>query len=229
MAKSMRATTAARGRPAPAWKWPADCGWRCGTIATPTASAKHIFRALARRWFARSVEIVDHDRHLSRLTTQTSPTLREGFGIGADTAAERLIIFGDTPDRMHAEAAFAKRCGACPIPASTAACSPRRDAASHSRAGASRSSTGSDSAAVAPQSPRPRAGAGPGRRRASTGGPIAVRRPWGHLGRICGDKGPEHQRNLAQCPRCGCGASTRSRSSAWPCSSSSGRTTSSGC
>ena len=46
------------------------------------------------------VEIVDHDRHLSRLTTQTSPTLREGFGIGADTAAERLIIFGDTPDRI---------------------------------------------------------------------------------------------------------------------------------
>ena len=44
-------------------------GWRCGTIDTPTASAKHTLRALARRWFARSVEIVDHDRHLSRLTT----------------------------------------------------------------------------------------------------------------------------------------------------------------
>ena len=28
---------------------------------------------------------------------------------------------------------------------------------------------------------------------------------------------------------CGCGASTRSRSSAWPCSSSSGRTTNTGC
>ena len=94
-------------------------GWRCGTIDTPTASAKHTLRALARRWFALSVEIVDHDRHLSRLTTQTSPTLREGFGIGADTAAELLIIFGDTPDRIHAEAAFAKLCGACPIPASS--------------------------------------------------------------------------------------------------------------
>ena len=94
-------------------------GWRCGTIDTPTASAKHTLRALARRWFALSVEIVDHDRHLSRLTTQTSPTLREGFGIGADTAADLLIIFGDTPDRIHAEAAFAKLCGACPIPASS--------------------------------------------------------------------------------------------------------------
>ena len=37
-------------------------GWRCGTIDTPTASAKHTLRALARRWFALSVEIVDHDR-----------------------------------------------------------------------------------------------------------------------------------------------------------------------
>ena len=73
-------------------------GWRCGTIDTPTASAKHTLRALARRWCALSVEIVDHDRHLGRLTTQTSPTLREGFGIGADTAAEMLIIFGDNPD-----------------------------------------------------------------------------------------------------------------------------------
>ena len=71
------------------------------------------------RWFALSVEIVDHDRHLGRLTTQTSPTLREGFGIGADTAAEMLIIFGDNPDRIHSEAAFAKLCGACPIPASS--------------------------------------------------------------------------------------------------------------
>ena len=60
-----------------------------------------------------------HDRHLGRLTTQTSPTLREGFGIGADTAAEMLIIFGDNPDRIHSEAAFAKLCGACPIPASS--------------------------------------------------------------------------------------------------------------
>ena len=101
-------------------------GWRCGTIDTPTASAKHTLRALARRWFALSVEIVDHDRHLGRLTTQTSPTLREGFGIGADTAAEMLIIFGDNPDRIHSEAAFAKLCGACSIPASSAKRFPRK-------------------------------------------------------------------------------------------------------
>ena len=56
---------------------------------------------------------------LARLTTATSPTLCEGFGVGAHTAAELLIIFGDNPDRIRSEAAFAKLCGACPIPASS--------------------------------------------------------------------------------------------------------------
>ena len=65
------------------------------------------------------MEIDDHDRHLDRLTTETAPTLRDGLGIGTDTAAEVLIIFGDNPDRIRSEAAFAKLCGACPIPASS--------------------------------------------------------------------------------------------------------------
>ena len=42
-----------------------------------------------------------------------------GFGVGAHSAAELLIIFGDNPDRIRSEAAFAKICGACPIPASS--------------------------------------------------------------------------------------------------------------
>ena len=94
-------------------------GLRPGPIDTPTASAKHTLRALARRWIALSEEIAIHDQHLARLTTETAPTLREGFGVGAHTAAELLIIFGDNPDRIRSEAAFAKLCGACPIPASS--------------------------------------------------------------------------------------------------------------
>ena len=92
---------------------------RPGPIDAPTASAKHTLRALARRWIALTDEIATHDRHLARLTTETSPTLREGFGVGAHTAAELLIIFGDNPDRIRSDAAFAKLCGACPIPASS--------------------------------------------------------------------------------------------------------------
>ena len=37
----------------------------------------------------------------------------------AHTAAELLIVFGDNPDWIRSEAAFAKLCGACPIPASS--------------------------------------------------------------------------------------------------------------
>ena len=36
-----------------------------------------------------------------------------------NTAAAMLILFGDNPDRIRSEAAFAKLCGACPIPASS--------------------------------------------------------------------------------------------------------------
>ena len=94
-------------------------GLRPGPIDTPVASAKHTLRSLARRWMALAEEIALHDQHLARLTTATSPTLCEGFGVGAHTAAELLIIFGDNPDRIRSEAAFAKLCGACPIPASS--------------------------------------------------------------------------------------------------------------
>ena len=94
-------------------------GLRPGPIDTPTASATHTLRALARRWMALTEEMAIHDQHLARLTTETSPTLREGFGVGAHTAAELLIVFGDNPDRIRSEAAFATLCGACPLPASS--------------------------------------------------------------------------------------------------------------
>ena len=74
-------------------------GLRPGPIDTPIASAKHTLRSRARRWMALAEEIALHDQHLARLTTATSPTLCEGFGVGAHTAAELLIIFGDNPPR----------------------------------------------------------------------------------------------------------------------------------
>ena len=93
---------------------------RPGPLDTPTAAATHTLRALARRWLALAEEIATHDQHLTRLTTEAAPTLLEGFGVGAHTAAQMLIIFGDTPDRIRSEAACATLGGACPIPASSA-------------------------------------------------------------------------------------------------------------
>jgi transposase len=92
---------------------------RPGPVTTPLASAKHAVRFLARRWLELAGEIARHDGILERLTRESAPTLREGFGIGADTAAEMLIVFGDNPERVRSEAAFARLCGASPIPASS--------------------------------------------------------------------------------------------------------------
>jgi transposase len=39
--------------------------------------------------------------------------------MAAGTAAEMLLLVGDNPERIRLEAAFAKLCGACPIPASS--------------------------------------------------------------------------------------------------------------
>jgi len=93
--------------------------YRPGDVDDTTASAKHALRALAKRWFDLDAEIAEHDRLLDRLTAEAAPTLRDGYGIGPDTAAEMLIVFGDNPQRIKSEAAFAKLCGTCPIPASS--------------------------------------------------------------------------------------------------------------
>lgn len=92
---------------------------RPGSVSSPSASAKHSLRSLAKRFQVLEAEIREHDTILDDLTRRHSPTMREAIGIGADTAAEMLIVFGDNPDRIHSEAAFSKLCGASPIPASS--------------------------------------------------------------------------------------------------------------
>jgi transposase len=94
-------------------------GLRPGPVTTPTAAAKHALRGLARRWLALAEEIKAHDELLQTLTTRHAPQLVAQFGIGADTAAELLVLAGDNPERIRSEAAFAKLCGACPVPASS--------------------------------------------------------------------------------------------------------------
>jgi len=90
-----------------------------GDVTAPEAAVKHALRALARRWRHLADEIAEHDALLDTLTAAAAPTLRAAFGIGPDAAAEMLIVAGDNPARIRSEAAFAKLCGACPIPASS--------------------------------------------------------------------------------------------------------------
>ena len=92
---------------------------RPGPLTSTTASAKTSLRAIARRWLVLDAEIKDHDAHLERLTRQLAPELLQAHGMGAGTAAEMLLLVGDNPERIRSEAALAKLCGACPIPASS--------------------------------------------------------------------------------------------------------------
>lgn len=86
-------------------------------LSDPAAAVRHVLRCLARRWIALDGEAKAHSFHLTALTRALAPALIETIGIGADTAAEMLITAGDNTDRVRSEAAFAKMCGACPIPA----------------------------------------------------------------------------------------------------------------
>jgi transposase len=80
---------------------------------------RHVLRALAERWLELHEEIKRHGALLKKLTKTAAPDLVAAFGIGPDIAAELLVTAGDNADRIRSEAALAKLCGACPIPASS--------------------------------------------------------------------------------------------------------------
>jgi transposase len=88
---------------------------RPGAVIDPTTAAKHTLRAIARRWLGLDAEIKTHEQVLATLTSELVPDLVAAFGIGADIAAEILIV---NPDRIRSEPAFARLCGVAPIPAS---------------------------------------------------------------------------------------------------------------
>jgi transposase len=83
------------------------------------ASLKSALRSLAQQ----ILELGEHEKTLRKqitvLVTATAPQLIEQFGIGFDSAAQLLITFGDNPERITSEGAFAALCGVSPIPASS--------------------------------------------------------------------------------------------------------------
>jgi transposase len=92
---------------------------RPGPITSVEAATKHSLRSIARRWQQPNDEITTHEKLLAELTTAAAPGLSAAFGVGADTAAEMLIVAGDNPERVRSEAAWARLCGVAPIPASS--------------------------------------------------------------------------------------------------------------
>jgi transposase len=94
-------------------------GLRPGPVTNVAAATKHTLRSIARRWQQLHEEIKTHEALLTELTGQLAPQLVAAFGIGADTAAELLIVAGDNIDRVRSEAAWARLCGVAPLPASS--------------------------------------------------------------------------------------------------------------
>ena len=94
-------------------------GLRYESMDNPVDAACYTLRALAERHHALDHEARRHDRVLATLTDRAAPALTSLFGVGDDCAAELLLVVGDNPERIHSEAALAKLCGACPIPASS--------------------------------------------------------------------------------------------------------------
>ena len=88
----------------------------CGEISSPSVAMRYALSHLANRWLTLHEEIKVHSAQLKALTQAVAPQMLERPGVGFDSAAEMLITAGDNAARIHSESAFAKLCGACPIP-----------------------------------------------------------------------------------------------------------------
>ena len=85
----------------------------------PLQAAKMALRSLARRIRELDEEVGALDQQLDRLVKIHAPTLRSKVGVGTHNAAQLLITAGQNIDRLTSDAAFARLCGAAPIPASS--------------------------------------------------------------------------------------------------------------
>lgn len=88
-----------------------------GDITNGTVAIRVSLASLARRYLDLHEEIRIHSKALKQLVSTAAPQMLERFGVGFDTAAEMLMVAGDNAERVKSEAAFAKLCGVCPIPA----------------------------------------------------------------------------------------------------------------
>lgn len=81
--------------------------------------ARWALKELARRIGFLDEQTARLDVRIAELAGRASPALIGLNGVGPHVAAKLLASVGDNPGRLRSEAAFAKLCGACPVPASS--------------------------------------------------------------------------------------------------------------
>ena len=80
---------------------------------------RYALRELARRIGFLNDQTERIESRMADLVAVHAPALLGLFGVGPHAAAQLLIAAGDNPQRLRSEAAFAKLCGVCPLPASS--------------------------------------------------------------------------------------------------------------
>jgi transposase len=88
-------------------------------LADPEQATKLALKRLGDRVSDLTEEITHADRELAALVKATAPTLLSRPNIGVHTAARFLITAATNIDRFTSEAAFARLCGAAPVPVSS--------------------------------------------------------------------------------------------------------------
>lgn len=85
----------------------------------PLQAAKFTLRQLARRVKSLDEEIACVDAQLTPLVAKSAPDLLECLGVGTQHATQLLITAGQNLERIPNDGAFARICGAAPIPVSS--------------------------------------------------------------------------------------------------------------
>jgi transposase len=88
-------------------------------LADPLQATKAAMKRLADRIHHLDAEIAEATADLTALVSSLAPTLLARPGIGVHTAAQFLVTVGGNIDRIRDDAAFARICGAAPIPVSS--------------------------------------------------------------------------------------------------------------
>lgn len=88
-------------------------------LTRPEQAVKLALQAIAHQHQSLTATITDLHKTLDRLTRQQRPDLRAQLGYGPINTAQLICTYGENPDRIHTEGAFAKLCGTAPIAASS--------------------------------------------------------------------------------------------------------------